>query len=296
MKRLTLLLALLFATVAHGQTTYPLIEKPSSAKVADAKATMDAIKDAPVNMGIGGYALIQIKVTTKLTTYTVPGSSDCLDTETIPKGKVIKQWFVPDGGKEWVRVTIPADNDYDRLLVTGTIKGTATILWMTVANGEAVVVAGYRFDVAGGKPAPPVIIPPDEPVIPVEDELTKKLRAAARLDEVAGKAEKKHLLPLAGIYLGASNDPLETLNPDGKTKRNMNMGEVDTVLHEARKRAGIPDHNTVFPYLRKAVQQEIHSRLGVGPDSHEVPLTDDTKRLARLAFGKIAVALEVLSK
>lgn len=271
-----------------AQTTYPLIEGPPPAKLAEASAMVDAVKksQSPVALSVGGYALIQIKVTTKLTPYVVPGSNDCLATESIPKGKAYRGWFVPLGGKEFVYATIAADPDYDRLLVTGTIKGTATILWLTVANGEAVVVAGYQFDVAGGKPKPK----PDEPDVPptpVDDPLVKAFRAAAQVDAAAGKADKKWLDDLAGIYEGASKSI-----PDSVTT----ISQLNDLIANAVKAAGIPEVETQFPNLRRAIQQEIFARLGINKDSGNTTLTIDAKRMAQTTFGKISAALTEIAK
>lgn len=281
-----------------SQTTYPLIEGPPPAKLAEASAMVDAVKksQSPVALSIGGYALIQIKVTTKLTPYIVPGSNDCLATESIPKGKVYRGWFVPLGGKEFVYATIAADPDFDRLLVTGTVKGTATILWLTVANGEAVVVAGYQFDVAGGKPKPK----PDEPDVPptpVDDPLVKAFRVAAQADAAAGKADKKWLDDLAGIYEGASKFIPESIRKDSAgNPLPMTVGDLNEVIANAVKAAGIPEVDVQFPNLRRAVQQEIFARLGINKDSGNTTLTVDARRMAQTTFGRISTALMEIAK
>lgn len=286
MKRFALLLSLLMAAVAYGQEQLSLSKMPSKEQLQSAKEVIKSAETSPTKLSIGGYATVDIKLEGKLTPYIVPGSDDCIKTVTVIKATGYEGWLVTKGENEFRWTKIDPVATHDRIMVTGVKQGVATLIWIAVQNNEAVVVAAFRFEIGPVKPAP-VIIPPDEPVIPVEDELTKRLRAAAQLDAAAGKADKKHLLPLAGIYLAASNDPLAQVST---------MDALDTLLFEARKRAGIPDPAIVFPNLRKAVQQEIYARLGIGPNDGKQPLTDDTKRLAKLAFGKIATTLEILAK
>lgn len=286
MKRLTLLLTLLFATVAHGQDQLSVTKSASPEQLQSAKALVKSAETSPTKLDIGGYALVVIEIDTELTPYIVEGSDDCIKSIKIPKGAAYEGWLRAKGEPSFKWTRIEPNATRDRELVSGTTNGTSTILWMAVVNNKAQVIKAFRFEIGPQKPKP-IDPPPDEPVIPVEDELTKKLRAAAQLDVTAGKADKRHLLPLAGIYQAASNDTLAQV---------ATMDALDTLLFEARKRAGIPDPEIVYMNLRKAIQQEIYARLGIGPNDGKLPLTDDTKRLARLAFGKIAQVLEVLAK
>lgn len=162
-------------------------------------------------------------------------------------------------------------------------EGTTQIL--IFANGDKKPVCIARMTITVGKPAPK---PDDPPVIIPDDPLTQKLRVAANADYVAGKSDKKILLPLAGIYEGAAAGDFPATV--------VTCGDLDNLLYQARKNAGLPEADVIYPTLRKAIQQEIYARLGIDTNSSNVKLTEDTKRLAKLTFGKIAASLEALTK
>lgn len=267
---------LLSAVTVSAQDTLTLSKKPSTEQVATAKETIKAAQQAPTTLAYGGYAIIDIKLEGKLTTYTVPGSDDCIRTVPLPKGSVYSGWLVAKGeaAAKWTEIAAVAT--HDRLLVSGTANGTTTLIWMTVQNNEAVVVAAFQFVIGKPKPVEPDVPPPDDPLV-------KKFKAAAAADAAAGKADKQWLPKLAGIFESAANFIPETVTT---------VGQLDELLLAARKAAGIPEPDQQFLNLRRAIQAEIYARLGVDINSSNVTLTPDTRRLAMLAFGKIAVAIE----
>lgn len=276
------LLSLLLLSPIYPQERYGLAPGPTKEKLADAAKVLASVNNNPIAMPYGGYALIDIDVTGELVPYIVPGSDECLDIELIPKGKSTKQWHVKKGDAEFSWVTIPADDKVDRLKVSGIEKGSQTILWMSVANGKPYVVKGYKFDIGPQKPKPK----PDDPVIP-DDPLVKSFKDALSKDVLAGKGDKKWILPLAGIYEAAGNDSLESM---------ATMGDLDNVLLSARQKAGIPDPEVQLLNLRKAMQSELYQQLGINKDSASVPFKPDTRRLAKATLLKIATALEAIAQ
>ena len=74
------------------------------------------------------------------------------------------------------------------------------------------------------------------------------------------------------------------------------VGDLDNLLYQARLAAKLPEPEAAYPTLRKAIQQEIYAKLGIDLNSGSKVLTEDTKRLVKVAFGQIADSLEVLSK
>lgn len=275
--RYTLALFLFFlATLpVAGQERLTLSERPSTQSLETAKQLIKSAETAATKLAVAGYALIDIKLTGKLTNYVVPGSDDCLTTVAIPKGTIFQGWFYVGNELTWVKI---AAADVDRLLVTGTKKGTATIIWMTVVKDEAAVVAAFQFDVAGGKPKPE----PDAP--PVDDPFTKALRTELGKDRVKGLADNKYLDALSGIYEAASRDSLESL----KT-----AGELDAMLNSARVAAGIPEAAKMLPSLREWLRGQMVAAIGGTP---ETQLTADKRQAAKVLFAKIAAALEVIAK
>jgi len=142
-----------------------------------------------------------------------------------------------------------------------------------------------RVLVLVGEPKPE---PPPKPVDPpVEDALLKAFREAAQKDAAAGKADKRWILPLAGVYKSTSLDSLESL----KT-----ISDLDSRLNAMRVAADIPEPATQFFNLRMAIRIELLSRLGVSDVDSAKELTPGTRRLAKLAMGQISTALEVLAK
>jgi len=279
----SLLLLLLLPGFLQAQHTLVLSKKPNAEQVATAEATIKSAQQSPTQLAFGGYAIVDIKLEGKLRSYVVPGSDDCIKTIPILKGQSYSGWLVPAGKTQFEWVTIEPNKDIDRLLVVGTANGSATVIWHAVVNGESEIVAAFKFDVGKPRPVPPK---PDDPVVP-DDPLVKSFKEALNKDVLAGKGDKKWILPLAGIYEAASNDSLESM---------ATMGDLDNVLFSARQKAGIPDPEVQLLNLRKAMQAELYQQLGVNKDSASVPFKPDTRRLAKATLLKIANALEAITQ
>lgn len=279
MKRFALLL-LLVSSVAQAQEVRTLGEMPTQQQVASAQDTIKKAQSSPTSLVVGGYALVNIEITTKLTRYVVPGSDDCLKTIFIPKGSSYEGWLRSKDSPEYKWTTIAPDPKYDRLLVTGTVKGTATIVWMTVKDGEAVVVAAFQFSVGGGSPKPPK---PDE--VP-DTPLIKSLRAAYQLDSVAGIGNKDHLGKLEGVYLALSTADISKI---------ATQKQLTELMANSVKNAGIPDYKASLTNLRKALQTDYLSRQGISDDS-----ASDSKpinqTLVKQMFAEWADALDKLGQ
>lgn len=167
------------------------------------------------------------------------------------------------------------------VILVGVKQGAATI--QVIRNGNTagsppVVIDTLAVSVGGPAPAPPTP--------PVEDALTKALRAAWQQDQQAAKADRRWMQALAGIYEAASRDSLETV----KT-----AGDLDQLLHAARQAAGIPDPDQALPNLRERLRQELLTQLSIPENGNTVPLTAPTRQTARQLFARIAHALEVIA-
>lgn len=252
-----------------GQEKLTLSERPSTQSLESAKQLIKSAETAATKLAVAGYALIEIKLTGKLTHYPVPGSEDCITTILIPKGTIYQGWFSVNGELKWVKIEAA---DVDRLLVTGTKKGTATIIWMTVKGDEAVVVAAFQFDVAGGKPKP-------GPVIPDITDFEKKLKAAGDADIKAGKGSNEHALLLASVYRSAANALPATST----------VGELYKQLQTAFTAAGVPPVAQSLPTMRRAIADELDKRL---PTEADKQLTLEDRNRIAAAFTAMADALE----
>lgn len=239
---LALLAGLLLWPSVFSQDQLSLAERPDEKLVNTSLRTIEDWKKLglPTSMNIGGYAIIVIKLPVKLKTH-IEGDA-CIDSVLIPKGKEFKGWMVNKATGKFEYTTLAADKDYDRLWVTGTLKGTASVFWMTVKDGEPVVVASFKFIVAGGNPSPDV--PPDDPVKPIP---TGELADAAKADIKAGKGTATDLEAYASLYLmygtevkngGAAYATVGDLNKEMNAKIDKLMGE---------------DIEKTFPTLRRAV-------------------------------------------
>jgi len=164
----------------------------------------------------------------------------------------------------------------------GTKAGTTNVSIYGVSEDKLRVVRIAKMKITVGPKIPDIPPPP-----PPDDPLVKSFRNAIAVDVAANKADKKHLLALSGIYDAASKDSLDSL---------ATMNDLDARLVAARTSAGIPDPDVMYPNLRKAVQAELYSQLGVNVNSGTVELKADTRRLAKAVMAKIATSLMEVAK
>lgn len=267
------MLALLLPYHSFAQDNLQVSKRPTAGEVATAKATIQAAQDSPTLLAYGGYAVIDIKLEGKLTSYVVPGSDDCLRTVNILKGQGYQGWLVAKGETAPKWTVIEPISTHDRLLVTGTSNGTTTLIWMTVQNGEAVVVAAFKFIVGTPRPPPP---PPD-----TLSDFEKALKKALEADIAAGKGTKAQAALLAGVYRSAANSL-----PNGAT-----AGELYATIQKAIATAGIPPPATALPTMRQLIAAELNKRL---PTDADRQLTLEDRNRITATFGAMADSLEVI--
>lgn len=273
---MAIVLALLLSSTGGSQDTLQVGKRPTSTEVATAKAIISAAaQDSPTLLAYGGYALIDIKLEGKLTNYVVPGSDDCLRTVPIPKGQGYVGWLVAKGETAPKWTVIEPVTTHDRLMVTGVSNGTATLIWMTVQNNEAVVVAAFQFVV--GTPHPPH--PPPDTLSDFEKALKKALEA----DIAAGKGTKAQATLLADVYRSAANSL-----PNVAT-----VGELYATLQRAITVAGIPPPANALPTMRAVIAGELNKRL---PTEADKQITLEDRNRITATFGAMADALEVILK
>lgn len=273
LQAIALLLALFLPCHSPAQDNMQVSKRPTAGEVATAKATIQAAQDAPTLLAYGGYAVIDIKLEGKLTNYVVPGSDDCLRTVNIPKGQGYQGWLVAKGETAPKWTVIEPIATHDRLLVTGTSTGTTTLIWMTVSNGEAVVVAAFKFIVGTPRPPPP---PPD-----TLSDFEKALKKAMEADVAAGKGTKAQATLLAGVYRSAANSL-----PSVTT-----VGELYATLQKAIATAGLPPPAAALPTMRQLIAAELNKRL---PTDAERQLTLEDRNRITATFGAMADSLEVI--
>lgn len=146
--------------VAVLQDVYPMGQKPSPEAVKQAKEIIRQVENPPINIPLGGYALIPLTVEAEA--YVVPGGQDCVDQQFLKKGQEYRGFLVSkDKPGVYVNRIIPPDTQYDRVLVRGIGPGTTSIIWHTVQNGKSVIIDGKQFVV--GDPVPPPPGPPTPP-------------------------------------------------------------------------------------------------------------------------------------
>jgi hypothetical protein len=270
-----LLVMLLAFPVGHCQEQLTLAKRPDAAAVAIAKETLRSAVQAPTQLPFGGFAIIDIKLEGKLTTYIVPGSDDCIKTIALPKGQGYVGWFVPKGETLHKWTVIEPIATHDRLIVTGTSVGTTTLIWMTVKDNEAVVVASFQFVVGTPKPPPP---PPD-----LLSDFEKSIKKALDVDLAAGKGIKAHAESLAGIYRDAANSL-----PSVTT-----AGELYNALQSKIASAGIPPPAISLPTMRALIAAELNKRL---PTETDRQLTLEDRNRLTATFGAMADSLEAILK
>lgn len=305
----SLLLFLLFSVTAQAQAI-AIGYKYSPDEIAKARAVVSQKTDTPMGISVGGsYTTVELENAKKIIRESQPkalklevGEFEVIEPAASVTSPLL--WIVQDDticqridikpnqpfgvwmkrrGEVAARYHAFEAKPFGWILLIGVKQGQSiTHIVRNGANDKEAPAVIDKLDVTVGE-----VIPPKPPEPPVGDPLVKSFRNAAAKDATLGKADKQWLLPLAGIFEMASEDSL-----DGLTK----IADINSRLLAARKAAGIPEPDLQFPSLREAIRQEIYRALNVGENDGNVTLTADTKRLAKVCFGKISKALEVLAK
>lgn len=279
MKLLYSFILLLAPCLSYAQDSLSLSKMPSKEAVQSAKELIKSASSTPTKLRQIGYALIDIKIEGELTNYVPPGSDDCIKTLFIPKNSAYEGWLLnkDEAQPRWTRIEPVA---WDRVLVTGTSNGSATLIWMTVVNNKAVVIAAFQFQVGNAPPKPVDPVDP-APVDPVPDP-SDTLVSAARSDIKAGKGTANDAQAYSMIYLLYStqvkND--KNLKNVGDLYKEMNI-KIDTLLGD--------DIEKAFPTLRKAVGAELRGKI---PTNAGQVLDDATRATISNALASIYTRLQ----
>ena len=298
MKWLTFLL-LLWPSLAFGQVETVAFDPPqkpgvvvggnySPADVAKAREVLAASEAKELKLKLGEFEVIEPSKTAKEPLQFQYLTNKCYFLFRVKPGMAYGFAGIRRGDTE-ERQHEFEPKPYEWAIVKARAQGAETLVvnrnGKDAAKDPPEEIDRISIVVGEKKPDDPNPPRPDDP--PVDDPLTKALRAAAQSDAMAGKADKKYILPLAGIFEAAGNDSLQGL---------ATMADLDARLNAARVAAGIPDPAVMFPQLRAAIRDEIYKQLGIDTNGGATPLKPDTIRLAKATFTKIAASLEVLAK
>lgn len=288
MTRLMCVLLLLFAPLlACGQSIYIGDSIPQKA-IEEAKQTLAAAQAKILRMNVGEFEVIEpAKNMQNVPMLQLPSNSPLFSMRVIPAKQSHSVTGTRRGDTGLNEYYFPA-KDYAWSIITGKKDGESAVDF--VVNGATKEQPPSRVDTLSviiGKPAPKPVDPPDDPVIPVDDDLTKGMRAAFAKDKVAGIGDTKWLLPMAGIFEAASKDGLDTV----KT-----AGDLDNLLYAARVAAGIPDPDKTLSETRQFIKRQLQANLTGGVDAPATVMDAAKKTLAKSLMAKVAESLEKLTK
>lgn len=275
-----LLLLFLLPSLAQAQSITYGDAIPAQA-VDAAQKTIDAAKPKMLALNPGEFEIIEPAkgvAASLLWLSTDPSTMQRLE---IPAGQAFSIYGIRRGDKVAKHHVFQARAFAWSVVIGATQGHNVLTLVKSGDKPELAPVVVDTIDVTVGKPKPVV------PDVPVDDALTQALRVAANADYKAGKSDKKILLPLAGIYEAAANDTLATVTT---------VGALDDRLYQARLAAGIPEPEVAYPTMRKAIQTEIYSKVGVDNNSASKPLTDAMKKSANAVFSRVAASLEAIAQ
>lgn len=273
----TLAALLIFTSGVAGQTLLDLSPVPTPAELGVAQEKIRKATNAPVKIAVNGYALAPIDLTKDMKCHIVTGSDKCVEQQYLPKGKDYKGNLVLNEDPACKFRTIAADEKTDRVIIHATAPGTATLIWFANVGGKAEVISEYKVIVGN--------VEPDKPPAPIDNPLTKSLRAAYQLDSVAGIGNKEHLGKLEGVYLALSTADLSKIST---------QAQLTELMANSVKNAGIPDYKLSLTNTRLAIQREYLSRQGITDDAGS-----DTKpvneALVKQMFADLAASLNTIN-
>lgn len=278
MRLIVLLVFCSWPMIAHAQITFG--DAVPASDIAQAKATLAKATSKTLALQAGEFEVIEPAKGVTAPLLWIVSNEVALQRIEIAAQQPLGIWMKRRGDALPKLHQFPA-RPIAWVILVGVQQGTATV--QIIRNGEnntaPVVVDTLVVSVGGPAPVPPTP--------PVEDDLTKSLRVALQDDQQAGKAEKKWLQALAGIYATASRDSLVTIN---------NASDLDHVLISARQAAGIPAPEQMLPTLRQRLRQELLTQLNVTDQTANRPFTAEAKRIARQTLTHIAQALEAINQ
>lgn len=284
MKRLLIvMLLLMLPSLAWGQAVI-VGEFPPAEKIKEARYTLATAEPKVLALNVGEFEIIEpAKSLAGVPLYWHISDSSIMQRIDVAANQTTGLWMKRRGEPEAKLHLFPA-RPVAWVILVGAKQGASSIA--IIRNGlvsttdPPAVVDSVAVTVVAPKPVDPPQPPPDDPLV-------KAFRTAITQDVAAGKADKKWLLLLAGVYEMASED--ELLNV--KT-----MGALNDLIGAAIDKLKIPKPDLQFPSLRRAIQQEMFAKLGVNKDGGSMSLTNDLKVQARSCMARIAKALEEVAK
>lgn len=249
--------------------------------VDQARATLEKATPKTLLLQVGEFEVIEpAKGITNPLLWIITNDS-CVQRIEVAANQPLGLWLKRRGEAAAKLHQFPA-KPFSWVILIGIKAGTSAI--HVIRNGASATSAPVVVDklvVTIGSPAPP------NPPKPVEDDMTQALRTAYQRDHAAGKADRKWILALAGIYDAAGKDNLETI----KT-----AGDLDLLLNAARQAAGIPEPDQALPNIRQRIRQELLTQLNVPENGSSQPLTAETRKQAKAVLSHIAHALEEVAQ
>lgn len=281
-RAIAVLLVILLPSLGWGQAVV-VGEFPPPEKIKEAKYTLATAEPKVLALNVGEFEIIEpAKSLAGIPLYWHISDANIMQRIDVAANQTTGLWMKRRGEPEAKLHLFPA-RPVAWVILVGAKQGASSIA--IIRNGltssePPLVVDTVAVTVGTPKPIDPPLPPPDDPLV-------KAFRTAMAQDIAAGKGDKKWLLPLAGVYEAASNDSLDSL---------ATMNDLDARLNSARIAAGIPDPDKQFLNLRRVIQSELYSQLGVSKDSGSIPFKVDTRRLAKAAMAKISASIEEIAK
>lgn len=283
----TLLAGLVFCLPAYSQVV--LGETVSKAEVDQAQKTVRRAAPQVLKLGIDEFEVIvsddKLTVPIQWLFEDVP----FVGFEEVKAGEVYSIKGRRAGETEVKRHRLPA-RDKDYIVAWGLGNGTTT-MYLNKNGDDAKKIppqAVSKLKLIAGDGDKPPVPKPDDPVVPVDSELTKKLRTAFATDMVSGKGSKSVALALSDIYAALSRQKFT----DVKT-----IGELNNIVGVAiGNNPSIPAPEKFMTAVRTEIMSYLLSKLNATLNSTLDPLTDERKAAAIAGFAEIAKSLEVLSK
>jgi len=282
---------------------------PSEAELSEAHRKMEAAKPKLLSIGVGiSQVLLPADAIKGIPLTWDPSNLDCIDIVWIDAGESHSMQGVLVG-ETVSRLHKFAAKPYPWCIITGKKKGQSTVnIWR---NGDMVKAKGAGVDPAKIPAAPAPVAPvqgppvragqvlitvdgglppgpdpkPDDPVVPVDTQLTKDLRAALAADRSANKADDKWVKELTGVYDKASRLDMSKVTT---------VVQLDTILNNARLATGMPEYDVMLTSLRTALRNELYKALGAKPDDRTAVISPDSLRLAQAKMGDFAKSLAII--
>lgn len=159
LKALLTTVLLLVASTCFAQEQIRSSDKPTPTQVKAALDLLQKDKADPNVLAVGGYGFIEVTPGETAYWQVMPGSTGLVDREFVPKGTVVKDWYVAKGDTKFTYQTIPS-SDKDRYIVKGILQGQSTLIKIVPGATKDIEPAVSYFHFQMGD----VVVVPDKPV------------------------------------------------------------------------------------------------------------------------------------